>query len=247
MPTDARILPFREPGETRSNALELTGIRLSHAGKTLLNGVDAQIACDGVTGLIGPNGAGKSVLLRAITGLLKPDSGELAFAEGLGPPALVFQRPVLLRRTVRANLLHALKIAGVSREMRAGRLAELLVAGGLTPLAEAPARALSGGEQQRLSIVRALAARPRLLLLDEPTASLDPAATLAIENLVKSTSAQGVKIIVVTHDRTQAARLCDDILFLHNGVVTEHSAAESFFQTPSSRPARAYLSGDLVL
>lgn len=247
MPIDARIIPFREPTEPRESVLVLDGVKLSHRGTRLLNNVSAKIEAKGITGLIGPNGAGKSILLRTITNLVRADAGKIQLGASIGAPSLVFQRPVLLRRTVRANLLHALKVAGVPRQMRAGRLAELLVAGELSLFAESPARALSGGEQQRLAIVRALAADPRFLLLDEPTASLDPSATLAIENLIKATAARGVKIMLVTHDRTQATRMCDDILFLHKGEITEHTAAKTFFNEPVSRAAKAYLSGDLLL
>lgn len=246
MPTDARVIPLRDPKKERAIAVSLSGVTISYNGSNLLSDVTADLVAGGITGLIGPNGAGKSVLLRTIAGLLKADSGKIVIANDTAP-ALVFQRPVLLRRTVRANLLHALKTAGVPRKARAGRLAELLVAGDLSKLAESPARALSGGEQQRLAIVRALASEPELLLLDEPTASLDPAATFAIENLIKSTASAGVKIVLVTHDRTQAARLCDDILFLHNGMVAEHTSAATFFQSPQSRAAKAYLSGELLL
>jgi tungstate transport system ATP-binding protein len=161
--------------------------------------------------------------------------------------AVVFQRPVVLRRSVAANLTHALSIYGVPRGERARRRDELLALGQLQDLAERPARVLSGGEQQRLSMVRALAAEPDLLLLDEPTASLDPQATAAIEALVGEAAARGVKIVMVTHDRGQAQRLADEILFLHRGRLTERSPADDFFAQPQSVEAQAYLEGRLLL
>jgi len=247
MSESAEVVPIRPSIRLDTDALTLTDIRLSHEGRNLLDGVIAEISSNGITTLIGPNGAGKSLLLRVIMDLVKPTSGVVEFGDGFEHPALVFQRPILLRRSVRANLNHALKLAKVPKADRSGRLAELLVAADLTRLAENPARALSGGEQQRLSIVRALASNPSLLLLDEPTASLDPSATKAIEDLIRNTSAAGVKIILVTHNRAQAKRLADDVLFLHQGKIAEHTLAEKFFQTPQSDAAKGYLAGDLLL
>lgn len=247
MSDTAHIVPFPGQAQHAEPALSLSNIGLTHEGVPLLNGVTATVSKSGVTGLLGPNGAGKSLLLRTIMSLIAPTQGNVTIAEDIGAPSLVFQKPVLLRRSVRANLIHALKVAGVSRKDRPGVLAELLVAANLTRLAENPARSLSGGEQQRLAIVRALAASPKLLLLDEPTASLDPTATKAIEDLLKSIAAKGVKVVLVTHDQAQAARLCDDIIFLHKGTVLEHTPAEAFFKAPATDIAKAYLSGDLLL
>ncbi|SEW13023.1 tungstate transport system ATP-binding protein [Cognatiyoonia koreensis] len=247
MPGDAQILRFPPAGTDTSEGIRLVDICLQRNGESVLDKLSLTLGEKGITGLIGPNGAGKSVLLRVLTGLISPNSGVVQIAPHLGDPALVFQKPVLLRRSVKANLTHALRIAGVAKPARSGRLAELLVIAELTRQAEAPARTLSGGEQQRLAFARALASNPRLLLLDEPTASLDPAATAAIERLTRATAASGVKVIFVTHDRAQAARVCDDIAFLHKGRVTEHASVTSFFDAPQSRAARHYLQGDLLL
>lgn len=247
MPADAQILHFPHGAPEQSPGIAANGLCLQRDGVTLLDDVSIALNRLGVTGLIGPNGAGKSVLLRVLTGLITPDNGQVITPADMGPPALVFQKPVLLRRTVKANLAHALRIAGVPRRDRMGRLAELLVSADLTGHAETQARALSGGEQQRLAFVRALAAQPKILLLDEPTASLDPAATAAFERLTRATSMQGVKVVFVTHDRAQAARICDDIVFLHKGRVTEHTPSKAFFEHPQSSAARRYLSGDLLL
>lgn len=247
MPADAQILRFPHADANRSPCVEMSNIRLTRDGVTLLDQASLTLDRHGITGLIGPNGAGKSVLLRVLTGLIKPDQGSVDVAKDIGQPALVFQKPVLLRRSVKANLAHALRIANVPHRKRTGRLAELLVRADLTTQAETQARALSGGEQQRLAFVRALAANPKLLLLDEPTASLDPAATAAFERLTRATSLQGVKVVFVTHDRAQAARVCDDVAFLHNGRVSEHTPAAAFFDAPQSSAARQYLNGDLLL
>ena len=161
--------------------------------------------------------------------------------------AVVFQRPVLLRRSVHANLEHALRTYGVARSRRPGRIAELLSMGGLERLASRPARVLSGGEQQRLSLVRALAAEPDLLLLDEPAASLDPQATAALEELIRRAASDSVKAVLVTHDRDQARRMADEIVFLHHGRIAERAPADRFFDQPQSPEAQAYLAGRLLL
>jgi tungstate transport system ATP-binding protein len=231
----------------------LDEVRFSAGGKTLIDGLTLELVPGGRSVVMGPNGAGKSLLMRLIAGLLQPSGGRISFG---GRPAdeaarrriaVVFQRPVVLRRSVEANLRHALATYGVARRERARRIEELLDLGQLQAIAERPARVLSGGEQQRLSMVRALAAEPELLLLDEPTASLDPQATAAIEALIGRAAADGVKIVLVTHDRGQAQRLADEVLFVHRGRLTEASDADAFFSKPNSAAAQAYLEGRLLL
>jgi len=215
------------------------------AGKRLIDGVSFTLDPGPLTCVMGPNGAGKSLLLRLVAGLIRPSGGQVTYG-GAGEAgqtriAFVFQRPVLLRRSVRANLDHALKTYGVNRAERPGRIAEL------PALARQPARVLSGGEQQRLSVVRAVAARPALLLLDEPTTSLDPQATAAIEALIRRVADEGVKVVLVTHDRDQARRMAGEVVFLHHGRITEQTTAARFFDQPQSPEAQAYLSGRLLL
>jgi tungstate transport system ATP-binding protein len=161
--------------------------------------------------------------------------------------AMVFQKPVLLRRSAAGNIWHALGLRGIDRGERAIRVDGALKLAGLERLAAMPARVLSGGEQQRLCLARALSLEPDILFLDEPTASLDPASTLAIEGLLIDAQHRGIKVIVVTHDVGQARRLAQDVVFLHHGRVTEHDAAKSFFTHPHSEAARAFLAGGLVL
>ncbi len=246
----SNILPFRQSDDPAlaDVIIKAENITLNRAGRTLLTGLDFSIAQTGVTTILGPNGAGKSLILRLISGLILADSGTLSIVPSISERlALVFQTPVVLRRSVKANLDHAMKIYGVAKSQRVGRIAELLVMADLTHLAETPAKALSGGEKQRLAMARALAARPKLLLLDEPTASLDPNSTAAIERLTRIAASGGTKIVLVTHDRGQAERLADDILFVHRGRVTEHSQASQFFDAPASEEGRSYLKGHILL
>jgi len=229
-------LPMPEPIRTKDLTLEAGGIR--RVGPLSLD-----ISPEGITAIMGPNGAGKSLLLRVLHGLVAPTSGTV---EAVGRQAMVFQRPVMLRRSVEANLMFALKRETGKAEARA-RCREILDRINLSDRAKQPAQALSGGEQQRLALARALASNPETLFLDEATASLDPAATLAIERMVRDAAEKRTKIILVTHDIGQARRVADDVLFLHNGVVAEHTVASKFFDAATSPQARAYLSGQIVL
>jgi tungstate transport system ATP-binding protein len=160
---------------------------------------------------------------------------------------MVFQRPVMLRRSVLANLRFALRIKGLSGAERSARETEALDLARLSDLAHRPARVLSGGEQQRLAIARAMACRPELLLLDEPTANLDPASTKAIEDLIIAASDAGITVVMVTHDAGQARRLGQDALFVHAGKVAEAAPAETLLSAPYSAPARAWCAGRLFL
>ena len=244
---EAAVISIRARSEP---VVAFEGVRLAVGGRALLDGLSFELPPDGVTALMGPNGAGKSLTLRILAGLLRPSSGDIRFAGGRPTPrelALVFQKPVLLRRSVYANLHHALATYGAPRAERPDRIAELLRTTGLDGLGSRPARRLSGGEQQRLAMARALAARPRFLLLDEPTASLDPQSTAAIEALIRRAAGEGVKVVLVTHDRDQAARLAGDVVFLNLGRVAEAAPARRFFEAPASAEARSYLRGELLV
>jgi tungstate transport system ATP-binding protein len=158
----------------------------------------------------------------------------------------VFQHPVSLRRTVAANINYVLSIQGKPRRQRPALVCGALEQAGLLNLARRPARLLSGGEQQRLALARAWALKPQVLLLDEPTASLDPAATQMVEVFLEQISKTGTKIIMTTHDLGQARRLADEVLFLHRGRLLEHGPAAAFFSAPQSKEATAFLEGHLL-
>jgi tungstate transport system ATP-binding protein len=224
------------------------------AGRRLIDAVDLEIAAGPRSIVLGPNGAGKSLLLRLCHGLIAASSGRVVWlGEGAALPgmvrrrqAMVFQRPVLLRRSAAANVDYALGLRGVARAARRERVAEALARVGLAEFASRPARVLSGGEQQRLALARAWALRPEILFLDEPTASLDPAATRAVEQIIDAFHAAGTKIVMTTHDLGQARRLADEVVFLHQGRIAERGEAARFFELPSSPAARAFLTGDLL-
>jgi tungstate transport system ATP-binding protein len=161
--------------------------------------------------------------------------------------AIVFQRPVMLRRSVAANIAFALRYGATARREHPDRLAALLDLVGLSALGTRPARRLSSGEQQRLALARALARDPEILFLDEPTANLDPAATKAVEDIIVRVAGGGVKIVLATHDLGEARRLAGEVVFMVRGRVRESAAAQSFFAGPATAEAQAFLNGDLVI
>ncbi|SFA99281.1 tungstate transport system ATP-binding protein [Poseidonocella pacifica] len=230
--------------------LSCEGLCFDAGGMRLLGPVDLTLAPGRITVVMGHNGAGKSLLLGLLHGLRAPSAGTVRWStRDSGDTlrrrqAMVFQKPVLLRRSVAANVDFALKTRG---RPDPDRRDALLAHVGLSHLAARPARKLSGGEQQRLSLARALATEPEILFLDEPTASLDPASVRAIEDIVFAAHDAGTKIVFVTHDLGQARRLADEIVFLHDGRVAEQTLASTFFDKPRSAAALAYLEGRLPL
>jgi len=231
--------------------LRVAGLGYALRGRPLVDGVSFEIGPGSRTVIMGPNGAGKSLTLRLCHGLLQPTSGSVQWnaagqAGGRKRHAMVFQRPVMLRRSALANLTHALGLGRSSRAERARRAREALGRFGLEPLARKPARILSGGEQQRLAMARAWSLGPEVLFLDEPTSSLDPAATKAVEEMIEAFHEGGMTIVMTTHDLGQARRLADRVLFLHHGRLVEQTPADEFFSRPRSEAARAFIKGELL-
>jgi tungstate transport system ATP-binding protein len=233
--------------------VETRGLVFEAGGRRLIDGIDLTIGPGAVTAIVGSNGAGKSLTLRLLHGLIAPTAAEVLWA---GRPAdaavrrrqaMVFQRPVLLRRSAAANIRHALRARGIGGAEARARAAEALSLAGLGHLAGAPARVMSGGEQQRLAVARAMALRPDILFLDEPTASLDPASTLAVEALIGKANRAGTRIVLVTHDLGQARRLADVLIFLVAGRIEARCTVNRFFADPESERARAFIDGRIVL
>ncbi len=231
--------------------LRLEGLCYRAGGKRLIDDISLTLSPGTRSVILGPNGAGKSLLLRLCHGLIAPSAGRVAWAAAPGTTirhrqAMVFQRPILLRRSAEANVAYPLRLRGVGARERAARVGEALARAGLSAQARQPARSLSGGEQQRLAIARAWVMRPEVLFLDEPTANLDPAAARAIEDLIDSVHHGGAKIVLTTHDLGLARRLADEIVFLHRGRLRERGAAAAFFAKPNTAEAAAFLKGDLT-
>lgn len=217
-------------------------------GRAVLDRIDLDIGDEGITLVLGPNGAGKSVLLRTLCGLIAPTGGTLDWGGGSRPERdvmMVFQHPMMLRTSVLDNVALALKAQGVSRQARNLQAMKILERIGLAHRSQDSARQLSGGEQQRLALARAWLTRPKLLLLDEPTASLDPSATAEVERIVREIRTDGTRILMTTHNLGQATRLGDDVIFMSAGKVREHSPLQRFFARPSSEEARLFIQGEL--
>jgi tungstate transport system ATP-binding protein len=204
--------------------------------------------------VIGPSGAGKSTLLRLLQFLERPAAGRLWFDGSpldADPPldlrrrvTTVFQRPFVLGRSVRANLAYGLRVRGLTD--RPEEMNHLLDALGLTPLAHAPAQSLSGGEIQRVALARALAFDPEVLLLDEPTANLDPRNVRLVESLIRERQASGVTVVLATHQIFQARRLADRAVLLLDGQVIESGPTAQLLDHAADPRTRAFLSGDMV-
>lgn len=229
--------------------LSLEGLGYAVGGVPLLSDVHLTIRHRRRLMILGPNGAGKSLLLRLCHGLLTPTSGTVRWSRperASKAQAMVFQRPTLLRRSARANIVHALALRGVPWAERVARAEAALARFGLTRFADRRARLMSGGEQQRLSLALAWSLRPEILFLDEPTAQLDPTAVRAIETMVAEISEDGMTIVMATHDLGQARRLGEDVAFLNKGRLIEAGPAAAFFRGPRTAEARAFLAGDLL-
>lgn len=216
----------------------------------ILSDINLTVTHPGITAIVGPNGAGKSILLRLLHGLLDASSGNILWHKQAmtsshhtlrKQQAMVFQQPVLLRRSVKANIDFVLPPKERARSL------DILATAGLSALAQTNARSLSGGEQQRLAMARAIATRPQALMLDEATANLDPRSTAEIEQQIRHISQQGCKVFFITHDQGQLRRLADEVIFIHNGRCCEHTPADDFLRQPQSAEARAYLAGELLI
>ena len=225
-------------------SFEIGGIRL-------IKDLNCTLEAGPRTMILGANGAGKSLFLRLCHGLIRPTTGRVLWqgAKGRDPAdaqAMVFQRPVMLRRSVAANVDYALKLRGMAAAERRAAVEDALGHTGLRRLADNPARVLSVGEQQKLALARAWALQPEVLFLDEPTASLDPAATHAVEQIINAIDAAGTRIVMTTHDLGQARRLGDEVMFLNRGRLLEKALAERFFSEPENDLAQAFLKGELL-
>ena len=228
--------------------LELDDVSFEAGGKRLIKDFTCRLDAGPRTVILGANGAGKSLLLRLCHGLIRPTAGHIRW-QGVDPGAkqgMVFQRPVMLRRSVAANVDYGLRLRGVPRRERAAIVDDMLGRTGLRRLADRPARVLSFGEQQKLALARVWALKPEVLFLDEPTASLDPAATHAVEELIDAMHREGTRIVMTTHDLGQAKRIANEVMFIHRGRLLERAPAVRFFECPENDLAQAFVRGELL-
>ena len=232
--------------------IEISDLSFEFNGKALISIEKLIVYEPKITVILGPNGAGKSLLLKLIQGIQKPSAGRIKLRgipieENQERLTMVLQAPILLRSSVYYNIAMCMNRSNFflsSSEKEA--IYRLLKKVGLEDKLNVPAKFLSGGEKQKLSLARALISNPSILLVDEPTSTIDPTTTLLIENMIREQSELGTKIIFVTHDMNQAFRLANDAVMINKGKIVEHGSVENFFQKPSSSFTKRYLSGSLL-
>ncbi|WP_093358436.1 ATP-binding cassette domain-containing protein [Tropicimonas isoalkanivorans] len=228
----------------------LEGAETSRRGRVLVGPIDLTLDGTGICVFMGPNGAGKTSLLRLMHGAARLTAGSIRWACPLAQArraqAFVFQRPIMLRRSVRQNIAYPLRARGVARRIALERAEAWAERVGLGGMLERQAPVLSGGEQQKLALARALITEPELLFLDEPCASLDGRATREIEDILLTARANGTSLILSTHNMGQARRLADDVVFMLHGKVHETGSAADFFARTRTHQAAAFLKGDIV-
>ncbi len=227
--------------------LHARALTVAIGGRELLRDVSFSLGAAERVVVLGPNGAGKSLLMRVCHGLVAPTRGELVWDGPRAPrQAMVFQRPVLLRRSVMGNVRFALAAHGVKGSAAERAASAALATMDIAALRDRPARRLSGGEQQRVALACAAAIAPDVIWMDEPTSNLDPGATARLERAVVRLAGSGVTVVLATHDIAQARRLAERVLFVHHGRLLEDCTAREFFAGPAHAAARRYLSGELV-
>lgn len=193
--------------------------------------------------VLGPSGAGKSTLLRIMAGLITPENGQV-----VSPvlPLFLPQTPVILSGSVLTNAAFGLRLRGVKKRLAQERAAVWLETLGLAAKAHRPAATLSGGERRRLALARVLACEVPLVLLDEPTAELDPANVSLIEKVLSDFRFQGGSVVLVSHNLFQARRLADSCLLLWNGSVIEDLPTNEFFATPKDLRTLGFVAGEVI-
>ena len=232
--------------------LQLVEIKKSYRKVSALDSVSLEMQGGKIIVLLGVNGAGKTTLMRIMAGLENADSGQLHFnnqridCKALRQiSTLVFQKSAMFSLNVFDNLAYGLKIRHVPKNEIQKKIADALQAVRLSGFEKRRAKKTSGGEQQRISLARAFLLEPNVLLLDEPTANLDPNSATIIEKAIVSRKSDERIIVMATHNLTQARRIADEIVHIHNGNIVEVADSESFFENPKSEISRKFVNGEL--
>lgn len=243
-----------------SNAIfTLHNIIKRYGNKETLNIDHLEISKGLVYAILGPNGSGKSTLLRIMNLLEEPTSGEMYFNQNLIPKekrkrlilqrdmVMVLQKTIMFSTTVLANVMYGLKVRGFNTKEAKDRAMEALELVGMSDFAHEAANILSGGEAQRVAIARAIVLKPSIILLDEPTANLDPNSVLVIEEIIKKINSEwGTTIVIITHNLFQAKRISNQCLLLNHGKIVEIGTTEDIFNNPINPWTQKFIAGELI-
>lgn len=223
--------------------IELKDITVARNGRTILNIPHALIPADRITACIGPNGAGKTTLLKLLAGLIQPDTGTVQFSFA-SKTALVLHHNPMIKASARTNISLVKEVDATITDQAIDIALKQI---GLSELAQNPAHKLSAGERQKLCLARAMLQKPNLLLLDEPTANLDPSSTDQVEEMIRKFNIEGADVLFSSHQLAQVQRLAQYILFIDQGEIKEKGPSGPFFSEPQTSSAKRYLHQELIL
>ena len=223
--------------------IELKDITVARNGRTILNIPHALIPADRITACIGPNGAGKTTLLKLLAGLIQPDTGTVQFSFA-SKTALVLHHNPMIKASARTNISLVKEVDATITDQAIDVALKQI---GLSELAQNPAHKLSAGERQKLCLARAMLQKPNLLLLDEPTANLDPSSTDQVEEMIRKFNIEGADVLFSSHQLAQVQRLAQYILFIDQGEIKEKGPSGPFFSNPQTTSAKRYLHQELIL
>ena len=223
--------------------LSLRNVGVIRDGRTILQSDDLHIPLTGITALIGPNGAGKTTLLRLIHGLIEPSIGQCERPFAPNESALVFHYTPMLKATVREHLT---LLRDTDRTIRDEAIDEALQSVGIAHLANNPAQRLSAGERQKLCVARARLQNPKLVLLDEPTANLDPNASDDVEQMIAQLAKDGKAVLFASHNMAQVKRLATHLIFMQDGKILEMCSPDDFFKNPQTKEGSQFLAREFI-
>ncbi|MEY4496605.1 MAG: hypothetical protein RL744_1669 [Pseudomonadota bacterium] len=223
--------------------IELKGVIIKSDGRIILDIPHAIIPADRICACIGPNGAGKTTFLKLIDGLIKPDSGTVTHSSGPIKSSLVLHHTPMIKASAKANIA---MVKDVDPSIQALDIDAVMEQIGLSHLANSPAHKLSAGERQKLCLGRAILQKPNLILLDEPTANLDPNTTEQVEQIIRQYKLQGSDVIFASHQLAQVQRIAEYIIFIDQGQLKEKGPVGPFFADPQTQAAKRYLHQELL-
>jgi tungstate transport system ATP-binding protein len=222
--------------------IELRDITVKSNGRVILNIPHAIIPADRITACIGPNGAGKTTFLKMLDGLIKPDTGTVSYSFA-NKTALVLHHTPMIKASTRANIS---MVRDADSTITAADIEQVIEQVGLGTLVSSPAHKLSAGERQKLCLGRAILQKPNLVLLDEPTANLDPNTTEQVEEIIRKFDVQNTDVIFSSHQLAQVQRLAQYIIFIDHGEIKEKGPVGPFFADPQTQAAKRYLHQELI-